>query len=783
MLFFKERNLDALRKPLTVFGAGACGGSAVMAPFVPWEVISVVGTFGAASVAFAGILWNQAHNDERRRSEQEREKSEAALARTNRMREIVAKELQKEKEIAQNYLDMAAIVMAGINKEGEVELLNRKGLSLLQLEEEEAIGEQFDDMFVPWKHKAAFRSSVGLDGSSPKAHFECIVSTADGDERLMLWRNSPIKDAEGEVQAFLLCGEDITERRMQEAQLELMRRMLEGVDEGVLAIGQDMKIVWANPSSGKVTGYATEQLKGMRVDMLYPTSGGIQKLKEAFDAIKESGSWKGEIMAKFASGLGYPQRLSLAAIKDFSGHITHAVAVFSNISKEKEDEERIVYLASHDPLTGLPNRAAFSRDLEDSLIRAKAANKKMALMFIDLDHFKKVNDTLGHAAGDALLIEVAERLRHTLRKGDLISRLGGDEFTVILECINGPSDAEMIANKILSSLSAPYVAVGGAGIAVTPSIGICMYPDDGEDSTSLLKSSDMAMYKAKSEGSAALRFFSAEIAMRDVQRLAMESAMRKALSEADSEESVRVVWQPIWNLASGELVAFETLSRWRHNGESVSPEVFITLAEETGLIEELGHKVLFESVNRLASWQSMGYSSLRVSVNLSGRQFRDRELLDKLKKVIDETGANPAGLQLELTETTVMENEDDATKLMHELKKLGVIIAIDDFGTGYSSLSRLKTLPIDCIKIDRSFVKDIPEDENSIAIARAVISMGLSMGIKIVAEGVETKEQVKFLAENGADEGQGFFLGKPEDVDVAERLVMRHARHFTRNDA
>ncbi len=754
---------------LAIAGGIALAGAGGMLPSAGSWLLGA----GLALTAAAAAAWAIRERKERARAEEVSGAMREALRdmdRQGRLREIVSGELQKEREIAQSYSELANIVMAAIGPDGSVEMINRKGLELMGKSERDLLGENFAEMVVAERDRARIRRIQQLALEEKEAIppiLEFSVASPNG-ERLVRWSNSVSKEKEKGI-SLLICGEDITERREQENRLHMMRKMLEGVDEGIFSIAEDGRIIWANPAAGRIFGCLPETLVGVSLAHLYPTKTARNMLKEAERYLAAGEAWRGELHAKRPDGKSFPQKLSLSPILDGDGKISHSAAVFSDITKEKQQEESIRYLANHDSLTGLPNRASFAAALDAALERAEGTENKMAILFIDLDHFKKVNDTLGHAAGDKLLIEVGQRLRSTMRQGDFISRLGGDEFTVILENLRSPQDAEEAAKKILATLSKQYDSVGQHEIRVTPSIGVCMYPDDGYDAESLLRKSDQAMYAAKSSGRAALRFFSPDINAKDIEHLVLENSLRKAIERREIE----IRYQPKIDLRSGKTVGFEALARWRDAGlGEISPEIFIPLAEETGMIVDLGFYAVREACEQLARWKGRGVEDTSIAVNFSAKQFRADALREGVKKILRDTKAEPSLLELELTETAVMSDAVESGKILKEIKEMGVSIAIDDFGTGYSSLMRLRDFPIDCVKIEKAFVSGIPEVDRDVAICKAIVDLGHNMGIRVVAEGVETAFQESALRDMGADEVQGFLYSEAITAEEALKRIL-----------
>jgi diguanylate cyclase (GGDEF)-like protein/PAS domain S-box-containing protein len=435
----------------------------------------------------------------------------------------------------------------------------------------------------------------------------------------------------------------------------------------------------------------------------------------------------------------------------------------------KEAEERVRHLAHYDELTGLPNRSMFNEQLARALTLARRHNKPLAVLFIDLDRFKIINDTLGHDAGDRVLQEVAERLRGSLRDSDTVGRLGGDEFVVLIEELPDPIHVASVAQKILAAVAAPYV-IESQEFHVTASIGISTYPEDSEDLPTLLKNADISMYRAKEQGKNNYQFYSSQMNVHSLEHLTLESSLRRALER----DEFLLHYQPKIDIDSGRITGLEALIRWQQPGKSlIPPGQFIPLAEETGLIVPIGEWVLRTACARYKLWQAQGLPPLRIAVNLSPRQFAHANLLQDVARILNQTGMDPTCLEFEITESMVMHKPEQAVKLLNELKRMGIHLSIDDFGTGYSSLNYLKRFPIDSVKIDRSFISDIPGDADDAAITRAIISMAHSLRLKVIAEGVETAEQLSFLREHGCDEMQGYYYSAPLPEEQMVALLHR----------
>ena len=466
---------------------------------------------------------------------------------------------------------------------------------------------------------------------------------------------------------------------------------------------------------------------------------------------------------------GRQQDFEVHYVPDFGadGAVVGYFVMLTDVTERKRDEQMLYFLANHDQLTSLPNRNLFAEHLTMAIAQAARAGEKVAALFIDLDRFKNVNDTLGHQIGDALLQQVARRFRGCLRESDVVARLGGDEYTVMVRPVRDLQEVAACAQKLLSVLSSAF-EVDGHELFVTGSIGISIYPDDAPDAAALLKNADIAMYRSKDQGKNTYQFFSSEATAATFEHLMLETSLRRAL---EREEFV-LHFQPIIDLRGDRITGMEALIRWEHPDlGTVSPTRFIALAEETGLIDPIGQWVLEQACREVKALQARGFGELQVAVNLSPKQFRQRDLTRNIARVLEQTRLDPSCLALEVTETSVMQNADAAIRTLHELKAMGVRLSIDDFGTGYSSLSYLKRFPIDVLKIDQSFVRDISSDENDEAITSAIIAMGHSLRLTLIAEGVETEEQLAFLRVRECHKVQGYLFGRPMPAANLQALL------------
>ena len=477
--------------------------------------------------------------------------------------------------------------------------------------------------------------------------------------------------------------------------------------------------------------------------------------RQLWQQIAESGHWQGEIWNRRKDGVIFPEWQSISCVRGDDGQISHYISVFSDISSQKESEEYIRRLAYYDNLTGLANRALLGDHAAQALTMLRAHHTTLALMFIDLDRFKNINDTLGHSVGDLLLQQVGRRLAGLVRERDTLSRLGGDEFIVLLP-ETGEAEAAHWAEQVVAELSRPY-QIAGYDMVVTPSIGIAMAPTDGDTLEVLLRSADAAMYRAKDEGRNGFRFFASHMQQRTVNRLRLEADLRNAISQGE----LLLHYQPQCTL-DGQLVGVEALVRWQHPALGmIAPGEFIPLAEESGLVVPLGSWVMHEAIRQLAAWREAGVAVPQVAVNLSALQFRQPQLVQQVQDCLQQAGVPAACLELELTESVVLNDPDEALALMERLHALGVRLSIDDFGTGYSSLNYLRRFPIDRLKIDRSFILDLDNDPRGAAIVEAIVSLSRSLGFVTIAEGVETAHQLAQLRRLHCDEVQGYYYARP----------------------
>jgi diguanylate cyclase (GGDEF)-like protein/PAS domain S-box-containing protein len=549
---------------------------------------------------------------------------------------------------------------------------------------------------------------------------------------------------------------DITARKEAEEKLRLSATVLEHIADGVMVVDVHGRIVATNPAFTQITGYTEIEAVGQHSSLTRSPRHDEAFYEALWSDLAEMGFWRGEIWNTRKNGELYLEWLTVSSVRGDDGAITHYVGVFSDITKVKESQDKLDHLAHHDALTALPNRLLFHDRLQHALVRAAREGQQLAVLFIDLDRFKNVNDTLGHHVGDELLKLVAAAFSSRLRDGDTLARLGGDEFIVLLENVDGENGARHVAGKLVSMFEQPFT-VSDYELFVTCSVGISLFPRDGLDLNILVRNADVAMYQAKARGRNGYQFYASSMSGDGVERLRLESLLRRAIEKNE----ITLAYQPQVEIDSGRLIGVEALVRW-HNAElgTVSPARFIPLAEDIGFIGQLGKWVLEQACRQMMCWQRAGLAVPKVAVNLSVRQFERGSIAGMVSDVLAETGLEPGRLQLEVTESVIM-NTGDALVFINDLHRIGVGLAIDDFGTGYSSLAYLKQLPVQTLKIDRSFIKDISTDANDEAITVAIIQLGKSLNLSVIAEGVENEEQAAFLLRHGCNRAQGYLFSRP----------------------
>lgn len=596
-----------------------------------------------------------------------------------------------------------------------------------------------------------------LNGESEFFEAEYRVETKTGQWAWVLDRGQIVERDSNNIPVRMAgTHKDITSRKITENELKLSSQVLFSMNEAVVVGELDYQIRSINPAFSRITGFKHRDVVGKH--FLFLTMG--KQSREFYNSVETQllrhKHWAGEIHIRTRNRRGILAWLEINQVIDNKGETSHFVAVFTDITARKKAEEDLRVLANFDPLTGLPNRTLFQDRLDQAVTKAHRANSIVALLFLDLDRFKHINDSMGHHIGDLLLKAVAHRLQNAVRDGDTVARLGGDEFTIILEGVAKTKAATIIAEKVLHAFQTPFL-LDDKILTISPSIGISLYPEDADDTTSLIKYADTAMYHAKSLGRNNFQFYTEQLNQYATRHVQLEAGLKKAIQDNE----LYLVYQPKYDVKTEKIIGLEALMRWESPELGfISPVEFIPLAEETGIINQIGHWAIQQACNQLAQWHQQGFEHISIAVNLSARQLK-ADIISTIEVALAVSGLPASALELELTESMIMGNPQDSVAVLSQLKALGLTIAIDDFGTGYSSLSYLKRFPIDTLKIDREFVRDITEDPDDAAITSAIITLAHSLELNVVAEGVETQAQLNFLREGGCDQVQGFLLSKP----------------------
>lgn len=681
-----------------------------------------------------------------------------AISEYNQVGEVIEEmvsHLSEQGRYIENLMNTAHSPILAWDAAGVITLCNEatKGLFGLQREQKVRLLDDFLHLYRdPNLQETCYNASKGI----PTTSLETRLSN-HGNLVYILWSVTPLMDEAGHFSGAIAQGQDITARRLVERRLKLASKVFDSTGEAIMITDHKGDIVDVNAAFCEITGYNRGEVVGHNPRIMKSGRHDESFYKEMWRSLHEFGVWRGEIWDKRKNGQIYPKWVSINESLNELGEVTNYVAVFSDITHKKEDQQKLEKLAHFDTLTGLPNRVLFQDRLNSSLARSKREKERMAIMFIDLDRFKQVNDSLGHRIGDMLLCEVAKRLQLSVREVDTVARLSGDEFTVILTDLAQMQDVEIVASRIVKSVGAPYF-LDGHELFVSASVGIAIYPEDGVDSKDLMRHADVAMYSAKEHGRNSYRFFNAEMSQNAKDQLSMVNKLRTALNRDEIVPHYQLKVDSI----SGKPIGMEALARWSDEyGKMISPGVFIPLAEDNGLIVKLGRSILRQACAQARMWKDMGFDFGTIAINLSAQQFRDKELIADIKAAIADNRISPDVIEIEVTENMMMEDVDGAIRILHRLRDMGLKISIDDFGTGYSSLNYLKRFPVDTLKIDRSFIQEITPDSVDAAIVTAVVSLTRYMKVNVVAEGVENFDQVKFLQSINCSVIQGFLYAKP----------------------
>jgi len=567
-------------------------------------------------------------------------------------------------------------------------------------------------------------------------------------------------------------GRDVTERMRTEQRLRQAAAVFDNSVEGIVVLDTAHRIVAANPALLEISGFTADEVTGRPVDVLRSLRHGDAFYRTLWATVEQTGSWQGEMWTHRKSGEPLPVWAAVSTVRDADGAPVQYVFSYSDISQIKESERRLEHLTHHDPLTQLPNRLMLGAALERALTRARRTGHALALLFIDVDRFKTINDTLGHQTGDLLLQALAARIAASVRAADLVAHMSGDEFAVLLEDISSPEDAARVARKLVEACTEPF-DLDGFEAFVTLSIGITLSPEHGQSATALLRNCDSAVHHAKSEGGNRFRIYTRELTKIAFKNLRIETSLRHAIDTGELE----LFYQPQFRLADDTLCGAEALVRWHHPKRGlIPPDAFIPRAEKTGLIVPMGELLLFDACRRVKAWLDAGLAAVPVAVNISGVQITTGPIVETVAAALADSGLPPELLKLEITESFAMRGTQGSIDRLHALRALGVELAIDDFGTGYASLAYLRELPVTIIKIDREFVRNVPDHRGDCAIIEAIVAMAHGLGLTVVAEGVETEAQQVFLARAGCDIMQGFLCGRPTPHPEFERRLPRCAR-------
>ena len=616
------------------------------------------------------------------------------------------------------------------------------------------------------------RATASLDTLLRNDHFAHRYRFFDKQRRLH-WIHDELRllrDARQQPVEVVGAWLDITEQQQADERLRLNAAMIKSIRDAVIVSDLCPKIVAVNPAFSDITGYRADEVLGKNPSILQSGRHDRAFYRALWEELREQGCWQGEIWNRRSNGEIYPEWISISTVHDEHGQPTHYVAVATDISQLKENEAQLERLAHYDPLTGLPNRLLLVSRIERAVEHAQRYHTRVAVLYIDLDRFKTVNDSLGHPAGDELLTAVASRLHERLRGEDSLGRLGGDELLVVLEELREPKGAAQVARDILEAMTEPYLLSSGQSIYMGASIGISLYPDDSSDASELIRNADTAMYQAKAQGRASYHFYTNALTQAANERLDLEIRLRHALEQ----EQFFLHYQPLIRVTDGRILGVEALVRWQPPGEAVIPPGrFIPVAEESGLIVPLGEWVLRTACAQARSWLDRGRSPGVLAVNLTVQELHRPGIAERVGTILRDTGLPPERLELEITETGLMRQDERAEGILNTLKGLGVRLAIDDFGTGYSSLAYLKRFAIDKLKIDRSFIRDIPEDHNDKELTATIVAMAHNLGLEVLAEGVETEAQLAFLRELGCDSFQGFLISPAVSAAELERWLDR----------
>ena len=680
--------------------------------------------------------------------------------------------IQNELELSRTrYFDLYDLAPFGyfsLNGQSMILEANLTASELLGVVRSKLVNQPFSCFILPSDQDIFYRHRQQMVATGESQSFEIhLLRNGDDPFWAKLQANLSV-NAEGSA-VFRVMAHDISERKTMQRSMDLSRALFENATEGFLVTDAQERILLINQAFADLTGYSADEVLGKTPRILSSGRQDRAFYQKMWAQINVTGHWRGEIWNRRKSGEVYPQLLNVNTILDDDEQISHYIGVFSDISQIKEANAKLEYQAQHDALTGLPNRLLFFTRLQHCIDVSQRERKHLSVLMLDLDRFKDINDSLGHLAGDELLQQVAKRLAGRLRGIDTVTRLGGDEFTVLLEDLQHTQDAAVVAKDLIDALNGPWLLSNGIEVRCSVSIGISLFPEHGKTPEELLKQADSAMYRAKTEGGRGnFKFFSDDMTQAALRRINMESVLRRAIVNS----GLRLHYQPQIDIASGRIVGAEALVRLHDRLEGlIPPGQFIAVAEETGLIGVVGSWVLRETCRQGQEWIEAGLPLLNLAVNISPYQFRHGDISATVAVILAQTGFPAECLELEMTESALMEREAEAVAILVRLRALGVHLAIDDFGTGYSSLAYLKRFPIDMLKIDKSFIDDIHQLQDDREITAAIVALGHILRLKVLAEGVENAEQLEFLRAQGCDLYQGYFYSPPVTAEEFAAMV------------
>ncbi|WP_216613747.1 sensor domain-containing protein [Vibrio mediterranei] len=608
-----------------------------------------------------------------------------------------------------------------------------------------------------------------IDSGAQETVEECASRDAYGHDVWLETIKSPIQQPDGELIGVIGMTRNVTRRKQVEVRLSITSEIFNNFQEGMMITDQNGKILDVNSAFSEVTGYQAIEVIGKNPRFLQSGHHDAQFYQNLWQQLSETGLWKGEFINRKKDGSIYPQMATISTINDDGNSLLHYICVFEDISKQKAHEEKLRKMAFFDPLTNLPNRSHLTSILEQSIEGGQRHSEQFATLFLDLDHFKHINDSKGHLYGDRLLSQVADRLTDVLHHRASIGRIGGDEFVIILTDYDSEAQLLDTIDETLGVFNRPFELDSQESLRVSGSIGVALYPQDGQNSETLLKNADTAMYLAKKNGRNGYAFYSPDLTYSSVLHVRVQSALHDAVEK----QQLSLVYQPQYDLANNTLIGVEALLRWNHPELGViAPAQFIPIAEKTGLIQRIGAWVIREACEQGRRWLDQGIEFGKIAVNVSGLQLQHPNFVTKLKQKLLDTNFPAERLEIEITESFLLIDHKLAVDTLNQIRELGIEISLDDFGTGYSSLSYLKGLPISKLKIDRSFICDVPDENDSNAIVQAIIVMGETLSLKIVAEGVENGDQVEYLRSHGCEYGQGYVFSKPVTADQLATLFV-----------